>query len=75
MQNPTRRSRPSLGNRGILRAGVVHRSENAEFRAQERSTAQELRNPTRRSSPSLRNREISRAVMFHRSGIADSYAR
>src|SRR5699024_12694832 len=68
------RRAPPLGNCGISRAGVVHRSGNAEFHAQERSTAQKLRNSTRRMASPLGNCGISRAGDVHRSGITESHA-
>src|SRR5699024_7148276 len=73
-QNSTRWSIPSLGNRKISRAGIVHCSGNVEFHARESSTAQESQNPTRWGVPSPRNSRISRAVEVHRSKIAYSHA-
>src|SRR5699024_10375732 len=53
---------------------TVHRSVNAEFYAQERSTALEMQNLTRGRCPPLRNRRIPRAVPVHRPRIAYSHA-
>ena len=61
----TRGNIPSLRNRAIPRAGVVHRSEIVQSHAQEHSIARKLRNPTRGSSPSLRNRIIPRVGIIH----------
>ena len=66
----TRGNIPSLRNRAIPRAGVVHRSEIVQSHAQEHSIARKLRNPKRGSSPSLRNRVFPRAGVVHRSEIA-----
>src|SRR5699024_12020863 len=74
-QDSTRRSSPSLRNRRIPRAGVVHRPEIAKSHAQERSTAQKSQNPTRRSGPPLGKSRIPRAGAVHRSGKAESHAR
>src|SRR5699024_9797979 len=70
----TRGSSPPLGNRGIPRAGAVHRSGIAEFHAQERSIARESWNPTRGRSPPPRNRKIPRAGAVHRPEKAESHA-
>ena len=66
----TRGNIPSLRNRAIPRAGVVHRSEIVQSHAQEHSIARKSRNPTRRSSPPLKNRTIPRVGVVHRSEIA-----
>src|SRR5699024_6590007 len=71
----TRGSVPSLVNRGIPRAGVVHRSRIEKFHAREYSTVRELRNSTCGSVLPLGNRGISRAGRVHRSGIVKSHAR
>ena len=69
----TRGNIPSLRNRAIPRAGVVHRSEIVQSHAQEHSIARKLRNPTRGSSPSLRNQEIPRAGVIHCPRITKSH--
>src|SRR5699024_12386815 len=66
LSNPTRGTRPPLGNRRILRAVTVHRSGIGKSHAREPSTAQELQNLTRRNVPPLGNWEISRAGRFYR---------
>src|SRR5699024_12052844 len=61
-------------NRRNSRAGAVHRSENAAFRARERSTTREIQKLTHWRGPSLGNREIPREGTVHRSGIAKTHA-
>src|SRR5699024_6584841 len=51
----TRGNVPPPKNRGIPRAGRVHRPAIVESHAWEQSTAREMRNPTRGSSPPLEN--------------------
>src|SRR5699024_9820932 len=69
-----RRSRPSLRNRKISRAGVLHRSEIALFHARGGSTARKLWYFTRWSRPSLRNRGIPRAGAVQPPENAESHA-
>src|SRR5699024_4102167 len=74
MQNPTRRNGPPLGKCRISRAGILHRSRNAESRAVEQSTARKMQNLTRRRAPPLGKCRIPRAGMVHRSENAESHA-
>src|SRR5699024_8845171 len=61
-------------NRRNSRAGAVHRSENAAYRARERSTTREIQKLTHWRGPSLGNREIPREGTVHRSGIVKPHA-
>src|SRR5699024_807413 len=56
------------------RAGVVHRSENAEFHAWERSITRKMQKLTRWRDPPLGKCGIPRAGEVHRSGIAKTHA-
>src|SRR5699024_8179501 len=72
MRNLVRWSHPSPSNHKIPRAGEFHRSEIAEFYAQEYSTAQKLHKSTRGKRPALGKCRIPRAGTVHRSETAES---
>src|SRR5699024_12312664 len=75
LQNSTRGSVPPLGNCGISRAGVVHRSEIAESHALERSTARELRNRLRGEGSPLGNGVSARADQYNLSEMSHYISR